>query len=122
MNTRSWLLVAFFTLSFLFGACDVWFEGARGLSKQLLLWVPMITLAAIIFAWVHADSAQRSYARSMLLNMGIVGLSLVFVPVYLYKSRPEGARAKALGAFALVLLGYATVTFAGAWLAYRIEP
>ena len=68
---------------------------------------PTLIGLAFIFAWLHYDEMQYAYRRSPLLNIGIVLLALIFVPVYLARSRPKGRRLVA------VLLFFAVV---GLWL------
>ena len=62
----------------------------------------------MIFAWYLADTQQRGYTRTALLNIAIILVSVVAVPYYLLRSRPRGQRLKAitrmLGVFVLLLL------------------
>ena len=89
MKTKPALIALFFIASFMAGACDVWFSKTQGTSQLVITWLPTIILSALMFAWVYVDSVERQYSRSRLLSVGIVGLAIVFVPVYLYKSRPR---------------------------------
>ena len=114
------ILISIFALTFVFGACDVWLEGAPQRIAEGFLWTSIVIVSALVFAWVHLDAAQHSYSKSKWLNVGILGLSIVFVPVYLYRSRPKGAKLKALAGFILGLLGYLIFGYAGTLLAYQI--
>ena len=74
------------------GAFDVVFERAGGTARLIAEVGPLIVGLAFIFMWLHYDGLQVGYRRSALLNIGIVALGIVFIPVYLYRSRPPGAR------------------------------
>lgn len=69
-------------------------------------WVLTFMELALILAWVHVDSADRSFQRTPLFNIGIAALAVVFVPVYLYRSRPPGQRRRAMMGL-LVFIGLA---------------
>ena len=120
MNPKAALLSAIFFVSFIASACDVWFAGAHGILQAVVLWLPLIVLTALMFAWVYADSAERQYSRSALLNVGIIGLAVVFIPVYLFKSRPSGSKAKALGIFVALFVGYIVISYAGSAFAHHM--
>lgn len=63
---------------------------------------------AVPYVWFYQDAAKRRFARTYPWTRGIILLSLVTVPLYLFKSRPPGQRlkaiAKAAGVFALSVL------------------
>lgn len=54
----------------------------------------LVTLA--IYLWFRADSNERNYRRTASLGGAIILVSFVAVPYYLYRSRPAGAKGKAL--------------------------
>ena len=120
MNTKTVLLVVFFIASFIASACDVWYAKAQGASQTIVIWLPVIVISVLMFAWVHVDSSERQYSRSLLLNVGIIGLAVVFIPIYLLKSRPRGSKAKALGAFLALFLGYIAISYAGSEFAHHV--
>lgn len=113
MNLKFIIITACFITSFTASFCDVWFLGVKGTAEMVLLWFPVILSSLLIFSWVQIDAAERNYRPSPLLNLGIIGLAFVFVPIYLSKSRPAGTKAKALGLFLIVFLGYIAVSYAG---------
>lgn len=62
----------------------------------------------LILAWVRFDSEERKVPRSTWLNVGIVCVAIVFVPLYLYRSRQPGERRSAfLGMAVFVALAIA---------------
>jgi len=67
----------------------------------------------LIFGWVYVDSTQRGYSRPRWLDLGVLALALIFVPVYLVKSRPRGQRARALGRFLLAAGGFVLSALVG---------
>ena len=116
------LLFAIFTLTFIFGASDVWLEDAPRHLNQTVLWVSIIVVSVLIFAWVHPDASERHYSKSKWLNLGILAFSIIFVPVYLFRSRPKGHKLRALAGFVLALLGYMGFGYAGSLAAYQFMP
>ena len=116
------LLVAIFALTFIFGACDVWLENAPRAWNQAFLWSSIVVISALVFGWVHIDARERQFRKSKWLNIGVLGLSLVFVPVYLLRSRPAGHRLGAFAGFVLALLAYFGFGYAGSLLAFQLLP
>ena len=121
MKPKSVLLVALFVMSFVAAACQIWFAGPHSLSQTIAFWAPTIISVGVIFSWVHTDSIEQEYVRSALLNIGIVALAIIFVPVYLFKSRPTGAKAKAIGSFSVILVGNIAASFMGALFAQYVR-
>ena len=116
------LLFAIFTLTFIFGASDVWLEDAPRHLNQTVLWVSIIVVSVLIFEWVHLDASERHYPKSKWLNLGILAFSIIFVPVYLFRSRPKGQKLRALAGFVLALLAYLGFGYAGSLVAYQFLP
>jgi hypothetical protein len=42
---------------------------------------------ALIFWWYHVDKAERGYRSGVLMNGGMLALTIVAVPVYLIRTR-----------------------------------
>lgn len=63
-----------------------------------------LALLLIGFRWLQLDSAELEIRRPMWLNVGIVMVAVVFVPYYLYKTRPAGRRGPAIASFFAILL------------------
>ena len=116
------LLFAIFTLTFIFGASDVWLEDAPRHLSQTVLWVSIIVVSVLIFAWVHLDANECHYPKSKWLNLGILAFSIIFVPVFHFLSRPKGQKLRALAGFVLALLGYMGFGYAGSLAAYQFLP
>jgi hypothetical protein len=121
MKPKSIIIAASSLVSFLSGASEVWFTGAHSPVPEFALFLPIIISLGLILTWVHIDSKEHNYVRPAIINMGIVALALVFIPIYLFKSRPTGARAKALGGFVIILIGYFAVATIGATFAQYVK-
>lgn len=92
---RSNILWAFLAVSALDGILSG-LLGDSGFSagpRELAL--TLIELA-LVFAWIHYDSMERKFRRSALFNIGIAAAAVVFVPLYLYKSREPAQRLPAI--------------------------
>ena len=71
----------------------------------------------LCFAWLEMDSRQLGIRRPWWLNLGIVFLTSIFVPYYLYKTRPPGQRGSAVLSYFGILLGSMVAMMAGMFLA-----
>jgi hypothetical protein len=69
------------------------------------------------FYWLHYDARELAIKRPAWLNVGIVMLAIVFVPYYLYKTRPSGRRWPAILGFLGIVLASLVVSSVGAVLA-----
>lgn len=121
MKPKYIILVILFMVSFMAAACQIWFAEAQNSSQAITFWLPTIISIGLVFSWVHLDSVEHRYARSALLNIGIVALAIIFIPVYLFKSRPTGAKTRALGGFAAIFIGNVTASFIGALFAQHVQ-
>ena len=73
-----------------------------------------LAMLVIGFRWLTLDSAELDIRRPMWLNVGIVMAAAIFVPYYLYKTRPAGRRLPAIASFFALVLGCAFVSAIGA--------
>jgi hypothetical protein len=55
-----------------------------------------LAILFIGFRWLQLDSAELDIKRPLWLNVGIVMAAAIFVPYYLYKTRPSGRRGPAI--------------------------
>ena len=60
----------------------------------------------LIFTWYYHDSGKRLYRRSSILTAALVGVTIVAVPYYLFKTRGFKGGAKASGLFFLLVIAY----------------
>ena len=94
-------------------------EALRGSSLNVLY--QLATLVAC-FAWLHFDSRQLDIRRPWWLNVGIVLITSIFVPYYLYKTRPAGHRGQAILSFLGVVFGSVIAMLIGMFLALALHP
>jgi hypothetical protein len=66
------------------------------------------------FRWLHLDAAELDIRRPMWLNVGIVMAAAIFVPYYLYKTRPAGRRLPAIAGFFALVMACAMASALGA--------
>ena len=79
-----------------------------------LTFVGSLAMLIIGFRWLTLDSAELDIKRPMWLNIGIVMAAIVFVPYYLYKTRPAGHRLPAIASFFAIVLACALTSAIGA--------
>ena len=111
------VLVALFGLTVIAGLADARQE-ISGVASPTWSIVSTLAFSFLCFYWYRLDSLARGYRPSVWLNVGVVALAIVAVPYYLVRSRPAGARARALlrfGGFALLLAGAAMLGLLAAW-------
>ena len=99
--------------SLVFGVVDA---ALRLQSSSALTLIGSLAMLLIGFRWLQLDAAQLDIRRPMWLNVGIVMAAAVFVPYYLYKTRPAGQRLPAIAGFFAVVFGCAVVSALGAAL------
>jgi len=75
----------------------------------------------VIFMWYRGDSDNRAFRRTPLLSMGVVGLPIVAIPYYLFRTR--GLRHVALATLFVVLvaIGYSAMGYLGQWAARALR-
>ena len=105
LTTRHVLLV-FLGVMALLGFALAYMEVHRIAEPQALQVGSTLLFSLLTFTWFWLDSEARAYKRSPLLNVAIIALTVLAVPYYLLRSRPNGQRLKAVGkclGFALLL-------------------
>jgi hypothetical protein len=67
-------------------------------APEPLLWTHGLDVAFSFtsFVWYCRDGDARSYVRSRWLNIGMICLTMLTVPYYLWRSRPRGQRLRAI--------------------------
>lgn len=83
----------------------------------------MYELAMLIacFGWLALDSHQLDIRRPWWLNVGVVLLPFVFVPYYLYKTRPPNRRAPAILGFIGIAFGAVVSMMIGMFVALAMH-
>ena len=75
-----------------------------------------VALLLIGFRWLQLDAHELDIRRPMWLTVCIVLFAAVFVPYYLYKTRPAGHRLQAIAAFFGLVFACMVATAIGAAL------
>lgn len=88
--------------------------GGLNLLYQVAIWI-------VCFSWLHFDSRQLDIRRPWWLNIGIALLTSVFVPYYLYKTRPVGQRGPAILSFFGIVFGCIVSMMLGMTLAFSLH-
>jgi len=83
-------------------------------SSSGLTFVGSLAMLIIGFRWLTLDSAELDIRRPMWLNIGIVMAAIIFVPYYLYETRPAGRRLPAIASFFAIVLACALTSAIGA--------
>lgn len=67
-------------------------------GQYVRLWDVIAGIMVLVgtVCWYHLDTNARGYRRTIWMNHAVVGLAMVGVPLYLYRSRPKGTRRVAL--------------------------
>ena len=76
-------------------------------------WIYQLGALFACFVWLNADSRQLDIRRPWWLNIGIILVTSVFVPYYLYKTRPVGQRLQPILVFFGILFSSAFVMVIG---------
>ncbi|MEP7043301.1 MAG: hypothetical protein ABI843_09570 [Dokdonella sp.] len=109
-------LIALIGVSFVLGIVDAALTLPSSESGARLAYTLVGNIALLIlgFRWLQLDARELDIRRPLWLNVGIVLLAAVFVPYYLYKTRPAGRRLPAIGGFFGVVFGCMLATAVGA--------
>lgn len=99
MTSRTVALVGILLVASAGSALDIVFTQSTGWLRDLIEWGPLVLGLMLTFMWLHYDALRVGYRRSPLLNIGIAALGIVFIPVYLYRSRSTGRRGSAFMRF-----------------------
>jgi hypothetical protein len=77
-----------------------------------------VVATLLTFMWYRFDSDQASYRRTPWLNIGVIGLAVIALPYYFFRSRGFGRGSVAVGLFLLCCAAYAVLQKAGEYAAY----
>ena len=114
-------LLALLALMFACGMSDALYAASH---VSMPIWWAILSgflLNFLPYYWYRLDSEARLFRRPRWMSTAVVGVSLLGIPLYLLRSRPQGARLGSLArmsGFLLLMLG-ASVT---GGLAFFIMP
>jgi hypothetical protein len=72
-----------------------------------------IVAVFIAFAWYRMDSDGRAYKRSLLSSAAVIGVGIIALPYYLFRTRGFRRGALATLVFLLVAIGYSVLGYLG---------
>lgn len=103
------------------GGPDAAQEGLAALRASPVNLVYQVATLVACFAWLGLDSRQLDIRRPWWLNLGVIFMMAVFVPYYLYKTRPAGRRGSAILAFLGVAFASFMAIMAGMFIAIAFQ-
>ena len=113
MNPKTAVLLTLASMQLLGGAIAQFFY-QKHTQTPVAVPVALVSACAFLsFLWYRLDAEQRSYKRTYLLNIGVVGIGLIAFPYYFFSSRGAKGGFVATLLFALFLVG----TFLLSWAA-----
>jgi hypothetical protein len=86
--------------------------GHADAAAQLHL-VVGVAVSYLGFLWYRGDSDARGFRRPRWLSVAVVAFTVAMIPWYLFRSRREGERGRALMAYAACLAAAAFAVWVG---------
>ena len=114
-------LVMLLAVAFIIGLLNVALTGQLSVGRSWKV-MEQLVIVSIIYWWYHADKAQRQYRAGVFLNAGVVALSLIAVPIYLFRSRGATQGAKAFAFFIAFLAALVASLVLGGAVAKQFTP
>ena len=118
MNPKTVVIWLMALITFSSGAISQYFYMRHAQPPTTAAFVALSAL--LIFLWYRFDTEQRSYRRTYLLNVGVVGLALIALPYYFFRSRGAKGGFAASLLFVLAVLGSFLVSMAGKYVVFFV--
>ncbi|MCC7254364.1 MAG: hypothetical protein IT467_00340 [Dokdonella sp.] len=115
-------LIALVGAALLIGAVDASFglpSAQDGLRLAITVFGNIVVLL-IGFNWLRLDARELVIRRPLWLDICIVLFAAIFVPYYLYKTRPQPRRLPAIAAFFALVIACMLATAIGAALTLQM--
>jgi len=114
-------LTALVGASFALGVVDaaLGLPSAQDGTRLLVTLLGNVALLVLGFRWLSLDARELDIRRPTWLDVCIVLFAAIFVPYYLYKTRPQERRVPAIAAFFGLVVGCMFATGIGASLALQ---
>jgi hypothetical protein len=106
-----YFVLAILALGFADGATSFFLFPGQSFAPSSLV----ISIVALFFtfAWYRRDSDSREFKRTPLLSVAVVGVGIVALPYYLFRTRGLRHGALATLIFILVVIGYSAMGYVG---------
>jgi len=72
-----------------------------------------VVVLFIAFAWYRLDSDSRAYRRSLLSSAAVIGVGIIALPYYFFRTRGFRRGALATMIFLLIAMGYSVLNYLG---------
>jgi hypothetical protein len=108
-------LILMGAFAFFHGIFMIWARSSNLAAEILFPYLVMQIFVGLflVFLWLRGDENESRHHRSAMTNIGIAALAAVVIPIYLYRTRPSGRKAKAIALFFLVFPALFACTFVG---------
>jgi len=116
MNPKILVLVLLAVTAFVQGAIGQFVAPGQPFPKSDIVFMLLGTV--LVFIWYRLDSNQRGYRRTPWLNVCVVGLSIIALPYYFFRSRGARDGFIALGLFLLCVVFFGVLGTAGEYATY----
>ena len=116
MSQKTLILALLAIAAFADGAIGQFIAPGQLYPKSVIAF--MLIDTALIFIWYRIDSTQRGYRRTPWLNIGVIGLSIIALPYYFFRSRGARGGFVALGLFFACVVLFGAIGTAGEYAIY----
>ena len=120
MSVKNVILWSIGVLGFVSGAIGQYLSPNS--TSLVLADVPFIVACIfLVFSWYYIDSEHLGFQRFKVLNIAIIGITIVAMPYYFFCSRGMRRGFVALGLFLLSILGYGVLQVIGQYAMYYLQ-
>lgn len=110
------ILVALAVVAFLNGATSQYLEPGVAFSRADIWY--MFIAVSLSFGWYYLDSQQIGYQRSKWLNVGIIGIGVLALPYYFFRSRGFTKGFLCTVLFIMFAVAWSALQMGGAYAVY----
>ena len=95
MNSRR-ALILFFIVAFVFGAISGYYAMQERLTPKPVDFLFSAVSLVLLYVWYYLDASEVKFRRTVRMGACIIAFIFFAIPVYLYRSRPAGAKLMAV--------------------------
>jgi hypothetical protein len=107
-----YFIFAIFALGFADGATSIFLYRPEQPFAPSTFVISVLALF-LVFVWYRLDSDSRQFKRTPLLSIAVVGVGIVALPYYLFRTRGVRQGAVATLVFVSIVLGYSAIQYVG---------
>ncbi len=116
-NYKNLSLIALAVVSFTYGAFAQYMHPGISAPSDLIF---LIISAALIFFWFSLDAKEIKYKRGYILNVGVIGIAIIALPYYFFRSRGFKKGLIYTLIFMLIIVLWYVVQYSGAIAVYYV--